>query len=114
MPAALNLTPACRTPSDPSTAAKPPSSPPMARLALTERREPNHQAATRAQPRDALTMRDVIGQAQGILMERDRITARQAFDVLRRASQHLNIKLRDVAEALVDTGEDPDTGPPRP
>jgi AmiR/NasT family two-component response regulator len=47
-------------------------------------------------------------------MERDRITARQAFDVLRRASQHLNIKLRDVAQALVDTREEPDTGPPRP
>jgi hypothetical protein len=84
-----------------------------ARLALGERRQRNHDAATEAQLREALAMRDVIGQAQGILMERDRISARQAFDVLRRASQHLNIKLRDVAQALVDTGEDPDTGPAR-
>jgi AmiR/NasT family two-component response regulator len=82
-------------------------------LALGERRQHNHDAATEAQLRQALAMRDVIGQAQGILMERDRISARQAFDVLRRASQHLNIKLRDVAQALVDTGEDPDTGPAR-
>jgi GAF domain-containing protein len=60
--------------------------------------------------RQALVSREVIGQAQGILMERERISADQAFDVLRRASQHLNQKLRDVAQALVDTGESPDTG----
>jgi GAF domain-containing protein len=52
----------------------------------------------------ALASREIIGQAQGILMERERITADQAFDLLRRASQHLNLKLRDVAQSLVDTG----------
>lgn len=62
----------------------------------------------------ALVTREVIGQAQGILMERERITPDQAFDVLRRASQHLNIKLRDVAQALVETGERPQTGAPPP
>lgn len=46
-------------------------------------------------------------------MERERISATQAFDVLRRASQHLNRKLRDVAQDLVDTGDEPDTGPKR-
>ena len=61
----------------------------------------------------ALLSREVIGQAQGILIERERITAEQAFDILRRASQHLNEKLRDIAQHLVDTGEDPDTGPRR-
>jgi len=60
----------------------------------------------------ALLTRAVIGQAQGILIERERVTADQAFDILRRASQHLNIKLRDVAQNLVDTGESPQTGPP--
>ena len=58
----------------------------------------------------ALGTRETIGEALGILMERERITADQAFDILRRASQHLNIKLRDVAQHLVDTGESPDTG----
>jgi len=58
----------------------------------------------------ALLTRAVIGQAQGILIERERVTADQAFDILRRASQHLNIKLRDVAQNLVDTGETPTTG----
>jgi GAF domain-containing protein len=55
--------------------------------------------------RGALASRAVIGQAEGILIERERITADQAFGVLRRASQHLNIKLREVAQHLVDTGE---------
>lgn len=58
----------------------------------------------------ALATRELIGQAQGILMERERITSGQAFDILRRASQHLNRKLRDVAQDLVDTGARPDTG----
>jgi GAF domain-containing protein len=57
----------------------------------------------------ALTSRDVIGQAKGILMERERLTADQAFDLLRRASQHLNIKLRDVADRVAETGERPAT-----
>ena len=55
----------------------------------------------------ALVTREMIGQAIGILMERERITADQAFDILRRASQRLNVKLRDVAQDLVETGERP-------
>jgi AmiR/NasT family two-component response regulator len=42
-------------------------------------------------------------------MERERITPAQAFDILRRASNHLNVKLRDVAQGLVDSGERPET-----
>ena len=54
---------------------------------------------------DAIESRDVIGQAKGILMERERLTAAQAFDVLRAASQRLNRKLRDVADDLASSGE---------
>jgi hypothetical protein len=57
--------------------------------------------------RGALASREIIGQAEGILIERERITADQAFGVLRRASQHLNVKLREVAQYVVDTGEVP-------
>jgi hypothetical protein len=53
----------------------------------------------------ALLSRDVIGQAKGILMERLNITPEDAFDLLRRSSQHLNLKLRDVARGLAETGE---------
>ena len=70
-----------------------------------ERRADNLQAA--------LVSREIIGEAMGILMERERMTADQAFAVLRRASQHLNIKVREVAQNLVDTGEDPDVGTPK-
>jgi hypothetical protein len=56
----------------------------------------------------ALTTREVIGQAEGILIERERLTPEQAFDVLRKASQNLNLRLRDLAQYVVDTGEVPD------
>ncbi len=62
----------------------------------------------------ALVTREMIGRAEGILMERERITSDQAFDILRKASQHLNIKLKEVAEELVETGERPRTGPEQP
>lgn len=55
----------------------------------------------------ALLSRDVIGQAKGVLMHRHRIIADRAFDELRGASQRLNIKLRDIAQRVVDTGELP-------
>ncbi len=54
-----------------------------------------------AQLEQALESRDVIGQAKGILMERRGLDADEAFSVLRRTSQDLNVKLREVAETLV-------------
>lgn len=54
--------------------------------------------------RHALLSRDVIGQAKGMLMERLQTTPDGAFEVLRRSSQLLNIKLRDVARTLTQTG----------
>lgn len=59
--------------------------------------------------RAALRSRELIGQAQGILMERERITGDQAFALLRESSQHLNVKLREVAQRLIETGETPAT-----
>lgn len=53
----------------------------------------------------ALVNRDVIGQAKGILMERQRITADMAFARLAQISQAENIKLAEVARHLVETGE---------
>jgi GAF domain-containing protein len=51
----------------------------------------------------AVDARKLIGQAQGILMERFAMDADQAFAVLRRYSQDYNVKLRDVADRLVST-----------
>ena len=53
----------------------------------------------------ALASREIIGEAKGILMERESCDRTVAFDILRRASQRQNRKLRDLAEELVDTVE---------
>ena len=55
----------------------------------------------------ALETRDVIGQAKGILMERQNISDDEAFQVLVRASQRLNIKLSVVASRLAETKSAP-------
>lgn len=54
---------------------------------------------------EALVARQLIGQAEGILMERYKLTAEQAFLLLSRASSRSNIKLRDIAEHLTSSGE---------
>ncbi len=67
----------------------------------------------------ALESNREIGMAMGVLMAQGRMTQQEAFTVLRRASQHLNRRLHDVAVELVDTGRLPQrptsrpSGPPR-
>lgn len=58
----------------------------------------------------AIDSRHLIGQAQGVLIERYHIDADAAFSVLKRHSQQLNVKLRDVAAELLRTGELPGSG----
>ncbi|WP_255687318.1 GAF and ANTAR domain-containing protein [Pseudonocardia sp. TRM90224] len=48
-----------------------------------------------------------IGVAMGVLMSAGLVSRDEAFTLLRRASQHLNRKLRDVALEVADTGEIP-------
>lgn len=50
--------------------------------------------------RAALDSRDTIGQAKGIIMVRRRCTSDEAFELLRKASQNLNVKLVDLAATL--------------
>ena len=54
--------------------------------------------------KSALANRDVIGQAKGILMERFKITADEAFRLLVKVSQQANRKLYVVAADLAHTG----------
>jgi transcriptional regulator with GAF, ATPase, and Fis domain len=49
----------------------------------------------------ALSSRDVIGQAKGMLMERYGVSAIQAFDLLRKLSQDSNTPLTEVAADLI-------------
>ena len=48
-----------------------------------------------------------IGMAMGIVMERHRLSADRTFLVLQQISSRRNVKLRDVAEQIVATGEVP-------
>ena len=52
----------------------------------------------------ALSSRDVIGQAKGMIMERYRVDAVQAFEVLRKLSQDSNVPLLQIASELVENG----------
>lgn len=64
-----------------------------------------HQTAreTMEQLRTALTSRAVIDQAKGILMALHRIPADDAFQLLVKASQEQNLKLREVAQDFLTT-----------
>ena len=55
----------------------------------------------------ALSSRDIIGQAKGMIMERYKIDEHQAFGLLKRLSQDHNIPLADIARQLV-AAESPD------
>jgi GAF domain-containing protein len=59
----------------------------------------------------ALESRAVIDQAKGILMERYKLTADRAFQLLARVSMDNNRKVRDLADDLVHTGRFPPGGP---
>jgi GAF domain-containing protein len=65
------------------------------------------------QLQSALSTRDRIGQAKGIIMERYGIDDIGAFDMLKRLSQDSNTRLADIAQRVIDTrnGRDaPDAG----
>jgi hypothetical protein len=51
---------------------------------------------------EALATRNLIGQAVGIVMERYTLDSDRAFAFLTRLSQSSNVKLRQVAAALVE------------
>ncbi|OAN28108.1 response regulator receiver protein [Mycolicibacterium iranicum] len=58
-------------------------------------------ARRESQFQKALASRDVIGQAKGMIMERYRVDAVQAFELLRKLSQNSNVPLTRVASDLV-------------
>jgi hypothetical protein len=52
--------------------------------------------------RDAITTRQVIGQAVGIMMERFKMPEEHAFAFLARISSDRNVKLRMIAQEIID------------
>ena len=69
-------------------------------LALTRRHV--EEAAHAVQLEEALRSRSVIDQAVGVLMGQQQCDAATAFALLRQHSQNHNLKLRDVARALIE------------
>jgi GAF domain-containing protein len=55
------------------------------------------------QLQSAISTRDRIGQAKGIIMERYGVDDVQAFNMLRRLSQDSNTRLSEVAQQVIDT-----------
>jgi len=55
----------------------------------------------------ALETRTVIGQAQGILMQRFKISSATAFALLRRHSMDNNTRVRDLADYIIETRDLP-------
>jgi PAS domain S-box-containing protein len=62
----------------------------------------------------AIESHRMIGQAIGILVERHRTTPADAFELLKRASQDHNTKLREVAQRVIETAAqgEPASGTP--
>jgi GAF domain-containing protein len=79
---------------------------PPASVAVANARAYAKAHAVIEQLQEALRSRDVIGQAKGIIQARERCGPDAAFDRLRNLSQHRNIKLRDLARAVVDSPDE--------
>ena len=51
---------------------------------------------------EALASRSTIDQALGVMMAQNRCSRDEAFGILRRASQHRNLKLRELAATVIE------------
>ncbi|MFQ1000587.1 ANTAR domain-containing protein [Modestobacter sp. SSW1-42] len=80
---------------------------PYAAVAVGNMRDYQSAQSMAANLQVALESRAVIDQAKGILIERHKLTADQAFQLLTDLSSRTNTKLRTIAEHLVRTGELP-------
>lgn len=79
----------------------------VATIGILQQRSLHRSHAMSEQLQTALTSRIVIEQAKGILSERNNLTMDAAFDVMRRHARDHNLKLTEVARAVVIDGLDP-------
>jgi PAS domain S-box-containing protein len=77
-------------------------------LAVDRVVEAQHAADREANLQQAIESHRLIGQAIGILVERHRIVPGAAFDRLKLASQNRNLKLREVARRVIESGQEPE------
>jgi AmiR/NasT family two-component response regulator len=87
----------------------------VATIGILQRRSAQRGAQVAGQLRHALDSRVVIEQAKGVVAERNSVSMDVAFDALRRDARNHNLKLTDVALAVVRGDLDPGivtAGPP--
>ncbi|WP_304108783.1 ANTAR domain-containing protein [Mycolicibacterium bacteremicum] len=63
-------------------------------------------AEAETQFEEALSSRDEIGQAKGIIMERFKIDSMAAFHLLVKLSQESNVKLADIAHRIIASSDE--------
>lgn len=73
----------------------------VATIGILHRRSAHRSTMVAEQLQHALNSRIVIEQAKGVLAERSNMTMERAFEVLRRHARNHNLKLTDVALAVV-------------
>jgi GAF domain-containing protein len=81
----------------------------VATIGILQRRTVHRGAMVAEQLQHALNSRVTIEQAKGVLAERNRVSMEEAFDALRRHARNNNLKLTDVALAVVRGDVDPGT-----
>ena len=86
----------------------------VATIGILQQRSAHRSTMMAEQLQHALNSRVAIEQAKGVLAERNGIGVDSAFDALRRHARNHNLKLTDVALAVVRGEIVPrgDTGPP--
>jgi GAF domain-containing protein len=81
----------------------------VATIGILQRRSTHRSTIIAEQLQHALNSRVVIEQAKGVLAERKQVTMDAAFDSLRHHARSHNLKLTDVALAVVRGDIDPDS-----
>jgi GAF domain-containing protein len=84
----------------------------VATIGILQQRSTHRTSMLAEQLQHALSSRVVIEQAKGVLAERDQVTMDVAFATLRQHARDHNLKLGDVAVAVVRGSISPDPLPP--
>jgi GAF domain-containing protein len=79
----------------------------VATIGILQQRSLHRSHVLSEQLQSALTSRVTIEQAKGVLAERNNLTMDHAFNALRRHARDNNLRLTDVARAVVNAGLDP-------